>query len=552
MSQVEYKPLTLNSRMYQYIRASAITNLDDALVELITNCIDAYIGIDNNPNLININFSKTNKYIEIIDQAIGLTADKMKVCFLEVGTYVSDERKRGHFSRGAKDISALGDCTFIAIKDNKYSMCKILYDGLGAMLVSDADITEEIRNQTQITNNGFYVKVEIEIQEIVNNFNSDVFIYHYALRDIFSNDKFNIILNNLDTNTQKQLKYTFPIGEKVIDGDYNVPNYNVPAKFTLFLSPNKSMNYSNNFRYTENGVLIGSNNTIYENGFLNAKYIANNPHSKKMFGRISCDYINELLKDYETNGPSPSNPFPIIDSSRLQGINYYHPFVRNLILLPIERITYILSQLELESRNQIKEEQMNKIFDIAGLHLLNDDVFQKLGINLQTDFKLKKIDNFQLPNIRQQFITENSTLKYSKPNIKRQKQEQQQQQQDNQENLRETAKLTLNFVDTQLTGKYEVFATNQGIVINISKSNYIIKKYVLGATDTNNAYTNIQFKAHVADIISEAFADLLTSVEINNQNIENIDQNTLVNLVNTTFNKHYANVSEQIHNIILG
>jgi len=550
MSEIEYKPLTLNSRMYQYIRASAITNLDDALVELITNCVDAYININNNPNFIDINISKTNKYIEIIDQAIGLDAEKMKVCFLEVGTYVSDERKRGHFSRGAKDITALGDCTFIAIKDNKYSVCKILYDGLGAMIISDADVTDEIRNQTNIINNGFYVKLEAKINDVINNFNQDTFIYHYALRDILSSDKYNVLLNDLDTNTQTKLTYTFPDGEQVINGEYTVPNYNVPAKFTLYLSSDKTMNYSNNFRYTENGILISSNNTIYENGFLNAKYISNNPHSKKLFGRISCDYINEMLKDYENNGPSTTNPFPIIDSSRLQGINYYHPFVKNLILLPIERITYILSQLEYESRNKIKEEQINKLFDIDGLHLINDTVFQQLGINLQTDFKLKKLDNIQLPPIRQQFVAENLNLKYSKPNIKRQKQELLPTPPD--VNLTETAKLTLNFVDNQINGKYEVFATNQGIVINISKANYIIKKYVLGASNPDNAYTNIQFKAHVADIISEAFADLLTGVEVNSQNIENLDQTTLINLINTTFNKHYANVSEQIHSIILG
>lgn len=544
MPQPEYKQLLLNSRMYQYIRSSTIVNLDDALVELITNSVDAYNEINNNPNLITINFSKQNNYIEVIDQATGLNASQMNVCFLEVGTYTSNDFKRGHFSRGAKDISALGDCTFIAIQDGTYSVCKILYEGLGAMLVMDCPVTDEIRNNAAIKNNGLYVKLEIKMVDIINNFDPSCFSYHYSLRDILSSDKYNIVFNDVDNNTQNILKYTFPEAETVIDGEYLVPEFNVISKFTLYLSKDNNIKYSNDNRYTENGIIISSNNTIYENRFLNTKYIGNNPHSRKIFGRISCDYINSLLKDYETNGPSINNPFPIIDPSRLQGINYRHPFIRNLIILPIERINYILTQLEYEIKNKINQEDINKLFDIEELHLINDDIFKQLGIKLDTDFKLKKIEMVpvKLNKIRQSFVRENLNLKYSKPNINIQQEALKQQYYKT-----ETARLSINFIDSPIIGKYQVYATNKGVTINISKSNYIIKKYVLEKNDNNN----IQFRAHVADIISEALSDLLTNVELSNQDITNIDQTTLFDLMNNIFNKHYTNISEKIHSIIL-
>ena len=375
MSSANYQSLYLNPRMYQYIRASAITNIDDAIVELLTNCVDAYSSIENNPNQILINISKKNNYIEVIDQAIGMNAEKMKTCFLEVGTYVSDETKRGHFSRGAKDITALGDCTFIAIKDNKYSICKILYDGRCAMIVEDNDITDEVRTQTNIMNNGLYVKLEIK-NNTINDFNSDNFVYHYALRDIFSNTNFEIKLHDLDQKIKKNIKYNKPDAEMIINGEYLVPVYNVLARFTLYLSENKNMNYSNNLRYTENGILISSNNTIYENGMLHNRLFTGNPHSQKIFGRIHCNYINILLKDYENNGPTKNNPIPIIDSSRLQGLNYYHPFVKQLIKLPTERITFILSDLEYRGKTDIDNQKITEVFNDNQLHKINDDIFK--------------------------------------------------------------------------------------------------------------------------------------------------------------------------------
>ncbi len=581
MSDINYQTLYLNPRMYQYIRASAITNLDDAIVELITNCVDAYTGINNNPNKITINLSKKNNYLEVIDNAIGLDAENMEKCFLEVGTYVSDETKRGHFSRGSKDISALGNCTFIAIKDNKYSECKILYDGKGAMINKNSDITEELRTKINIPQNGLYVKIDIINPQVLNDFNLDDFSYHYALRDIFQNNNFEIKFNIVDNNITKIIKYNQPNAELIIDGEFNVPEYDVKASFKLYLTENKEIKYSNNSRYTENGIIISSNNTIYENGMLHNRIISGNPHSQKIFGRIHCDYINVLLKDYENNGPTKKNPLPVIDSSRLQGLNYYHPFVKQLIKLPIERINYILSDIEYKSRTSINNENLNNLFDNDKLNKINDEIFQKLGIKLITNYNLEKIvdsiiptnkeanieiiedeniinddskinDKISkqneidiLPPIKQDFTNENTNLKYSRNNID-----------SNRQNIKElinkSAKLSLNFVDTTVDGKYEVFATNTGITINIPKTNYVIQKYVTNSAYPDTAYNDTRFKAHVADIVTEAFADLMTSADISNINISDLNQSQALQLFNSTYNKYYSIYEKQIHSIILG
>lgn len=545
MSEPNYQPLVLNSRMYQYIRASAITNLDDALVELITNSIDAYNNIDNQPNKINVILSKLNNTVEVCDQAIGMSADLMKLCFLQVGTYVSNEVKRGHFSRGAKDITALGDCTFIAIKDNLCSSCKILYDGRGAMLFEDVAVTQEHRDQTGIVNNGLYVKLDIKRENIISDFNLENFPYHFALRDIFSNGKYEIKYTDKDNQSSQVIKYNFPDAELIIDGEYTVPYNNVQARFTLYLSENKNMKYSNNFRYNENGFIVSSNNTIYENGMLHNRLIQNNPHSQKIFGRVHCDYINTLLKDYEVNGPSSKNPFPIIDSSRLQGINYYHPFARHLFRLPIERINFILSELEYKAKKDLDKSKITELLNNNDLQKINDDIFKKLGIMLVSEFKLEKIEEILLPPIVQKFNIENPVLKYSKPNVEKIRRD------INNKLLRDAARLSINFVDYQIEGKYETFATNEGITINIKKDNPIFNKYLLNVSDPTQAMADTRVRSYIADVIVESFSDILTSAELNNQELSNISTSQLVELFNSTYNKNYSNFEKQIYEIIL-
>lgn len=537
--EVNYDYLKLNSRLYQYIRASAITNLDDGIVELITNCVDAYFGIENNPNKIVLKLSKTNKTVEVCDQAIGLTAQRMKECFFEVGSYMSDENRRGHFSRGAKDIMAIGDCTFIAIKDGKYSCCKLLFDGRGAVLEEDVDIRSEIREITGIENNGLYVKIDIKQDEFLEKFDINEFTYHYALRDILSNPKYEIKYYDLDANTNKVLTYVYPENELVIEGEYMVPYYNVPATFKCYVTENKTIKYSNNFRFTENGFLISSNNTIYENSMLHNRVIANNPHSVEIYGRIQCDYINTLLKNYETTGPTERNPFPIIDSSRLVGLNRDHPFVKHLFRLPTERIIYILSELQYKSRKNQNNDKLNSILEnISELQLLSDDIFNKLNINLITDFKLIK-KPIELPVV-QKFVKENETLRYSKKSIKKKKEE---------DNELPTSKLSLNIVDREIIGKYEAFATNQGITINVPSSNSVLTKFLVNDTSLAN---DTRVKIALADIIIESFSDILANNEMTKMDTTNLSQAKVIELFNKTFNNYYNLYEKRIYELIVG
>ena len=120
----EKQIIKIDPRAYNFMKSTAITNITDALVELLTNSDDAYQKnkeLFTAPYLIDIEVnydgidSEHCGSIYVRDQATGLTADSMYKCFTIVGEYNSDKKARGFFSRGAKDISALGDVIFESI-----------------------------------------------------------------------------------------------------------------------------------------------------------------------------------------------------------------------------------------------------------------------------------------------------------------------------------------------------------------------------------------------------------------------------------------------------
>ena len=142
MSNKEF--IQFNERAYKFIRGSAVNHIIDAIVELITNADDAYDKGNILKKKINIHIDY-NGLLKVTDQALGLNSESMKKCFLQVGNYTSQENNRGFFSRGAKDISSLGNVYFESIKDDKYSKLLLDKNAKGELQISDIPVTKEIR-----------------------------------------------------------------------------------------------------------------------------------------------------------------------------------------------------------------------------------------------------------------------------------------------------------------------------------------------------------------------------------------------------------------------
>ena len=342
--------IDISKRAYTYIRQAAIRDVEDAVVELITNSDDAYNRKkQTTQRKIEIEVSYPNKLV-IRDHATGLEGSRMKECFLQVGEYTSTKESRGFFSRGAKDISILGEVTFETIKDDKYSRCVLDVEACGEVEEADTPATEEIRERLKIPENGLQVTLQltpevsmpkVEKLQIATS-------QHFSLRQIVKNPLNKITLdiqNNPNGGDETfEVKFEDPVGDLLVDIEFLVQGYNVPATFKVYKAE-KPIRREGDPRYNRFGIIIQSYETVHDLTFFH-RSIEQNPNSTYLYGVLKCDYINDLMLDLDKNGPSKSNPWTVIDPSRISGIRLDHPFCRRLKTLPVRRLTYILKMMD--------------------------------------------------------------------------------------------------------------------------------------------------------------------------------------------------------------
>jgi len=360
----------LSERVYKYIRQYAIKSTEDALVELITNSIDAYNKGGITPRNIDIEYRAPNKLI-IIDNAIGLTSEELTKNFLQVGEYTNIESSRGFFSRGAKDISAIGNVTFQTIKDGKYSMCYLNSEAYGTVYISDIDATQEKREELSIlgNNNGLHVTLELLDSFIIHDPRKESANIRLlaVLRDIMNDKDNNITFAHYHATGnlvfKDTLRYDYPPSTEVLRMQYTVPDYpDATAEFVINRS-HRAFDQPIQENKIEFGFLIKSSATIYESSMIENRFRWS-PHVNLIYGYLKCDYIAKLLLDYDKGEQNEKNPSPIIDPSRVNGLNEDHPFVERLLRIPKLRLDKMLRDLNQEvSRSSITLNEVNQLLD---------------------------------------------------------------------------------------------------------------------------------------------------------------------------------------------
>jgi len=101
-------------------------------------------------------------------------------------------------------------------------------------------------------------------------------------------------------------------------------------------------------RFRRSGLLIKGNRAIHECSLL-APEFEKDPYAKKYFGRLTCPFIDELLRQYdetrEKGHPHPeNNPTLLIDPNRQHGLIRHHPFTKSLLLIPSERLRALIAK----------------------------------------------------------------------------------------------------------------------------------------------------------------------------------------------------------------
>lgn len=501
--------LTIDPRAYRFVKEQSMQNIADAFVELITNSIDAYVTTNHKEFVIDVYIEIAQREIIVTDQAIGMDSEKMKQAFLQVGRYTAEVTSRGYFSRGAKDITALGDVTIVAIKDNKLSKCFINTLGMGALICGDIDVSEQDRLDYKIGGNGLYFSCKLKDSVELNIDRVDNIANHYALRDILSNNK-NVVtihfLNNGVEVSKSRVQYNFIDAEKIVDMEYNINGYDgVSAKFTLYKSNTPIQNqYDNNLndKYMNFGIIISTDKSIVGNGTL-YNPIRYHPYISYLYGRIHCDHINNLMMELDLHTDQydiVKNPFSIIDPGRVGGLNRTHPFTKELYQKPYERILFVLEQME-NLDNDGQEINFSDINDIFNNLDIDSDLLDFEIVDGKDPQLLEKI----VESITNTDVIEDTNLEFSKENIELIYNQ-------HKEKITIKPKLHIRFLNKYLKYDYINYKTKDGYRIDVSVPNSLLKNH-LTFDEQGKVYglNSTVAKMHVNYILKEAIARILTN-----------------------------------------
>ena len=335
----------------------AIRDMYDAIVELVTNADDRYqvLGIPGQIEIEIVRHRTTEEptMLHVRDFADGMTSDIMDQKIGRMGGRVSGLEKglsvRGTNSRGAKDIAALGTVTFESIaSDNRIHKCCIT-PYLDFKLFESAEITSKDRKRLGIKEGtGTLVTLELKPGEKIPRVKNlrKKFGQLVALRDILN-----------DSHRQVSLKYggkppirieAPPLGGKDrLKESFEVPKY-PGAKAKLTIRRTSEVLEREQSRFRRGGILIKSRHAIHE-ATLFDKDLETDPHAQKFFGRLVCDYIDDLWNEWdqrveERAGDDPHNPMPVLDPSRRSGLTRDHPFVKALFAEALKRLRPLVEE----------------------------------------------------------------------------------------------------------------------------------------------------------------------------------------------------------------
>ncbi len=288
-----------------------ISNLVDAVVELVTNSDDSYLSIEQdggNPSgkvEIYIKKAKENKLLEltVTDEALGMTPEKLEK-IIRYGKKTSDiyagKSVRGFFGRGLKEsIIALGTGEILTTAEGKRTYGKYYYD------LDKSKLVWHTLDEGSKTKEGSGTKITITAYEDIKCPEFDTIFKkirdHFALSDVLGNMNRSVKLTieklgykDKKINGPKRIWYESPIGNQIEKKNIYFDGFGV-ADFKLYESSER-LYFSRNDPGSQAGIRIRTSNATLENQLFG---FDNDPYAHYFFGEIRCPGIFEKVKEKE-------------------------------------------------------------------------------------------------------------------------------------------------------------------------------------------------------------------------------------------------------------
>lgn len=281
-------------------------DLMSALVELITNSDDSYSRLGGlGPHEIRVVVDRKRRIVTVEDDAEGMTPEQLEDYIGVLGGQTSGfndhDGVRGFFGRGAKDVPALGDTTWITYRDG-------LRTDLTIRLDLDDDEPVEIAEPIQARHDLHGTRVELSLRKKVNlpRFSTLVKLLsrHYALRPLMLDSTRRLLVT--DGKTQERVSYAAPEGKALLEGrrrplcqgsDHQIRVTLSQADEPLGVDDSGKLGQQ---AYWRHSLLVTSGRAAYE--IWPGGEFAKPPDSSylmRLYGQADVPVINDMLRESE-------------------------------------------------------------------------------------------------------------------------------------------------------------------------------------------------------------------------------------------------------------
>jgi len=383
MKKLESQDFQFNKRYQRQNAQLSIRDIYDAIIELVTNADDRYqlLGEDGRIEIeVQRQRSEKGTVLKVRDFADGMTTKDMDEKLHAYGGRVSglEEGKnvRGTNSRGAKDITAIGRVRFESIAgDGLFHRCEMHhqftpYESEKLRLNHRKLIEIPSGTGTLVT---VYLDNVISIPQHANLV--DYVSRLVPLRDILMDVHRNITVLDVNKGRKDVLHAKDLEGKVKIKESFTIPGYrDANAKLMIYRAPKQFEREQQKFRM--GGILVKSRHAVHEATLFDSK-LETDTHAAWFYGKLICPHIDQLWNEHDEANErdeesDSSNPFPIIDPMRKQGLTRDHPFVHALFGEALKRLRPLveLERKQAEGQraaveNKETRKRLNKLETVA-------------------------------------------------------------------------------------------------------------------------------------------------------------------------------------------
>jgi len=363
MKQLEPRDFRFDARYRLQNARLSIRDIFDVIIELVTNSDDRYQVLKIKGRIeIEVQRHRGGKgsILRVRDYADGMSSKVMDEKLQGYGQRVSGLEQglsvRGTNSRGAKDIAALGRASFESIPgDGYFHRCDIHhqftpYQSEKLMAKHRRSLGIAKGTGTLVTvylDPGVKVPLHDKLVKQVTNL--------VMLREILCDPNRTIIVRDLNRDRENEVHAPVLDGAEKVKVTIDIPGY-PGATAKLIVKRSHKQFESERSRFRIGGILVKASHAVHEATLFDSR-LETDPHAAWFYGKLTCSYIDQLLNEYDDANErqeesNPSNPYPIVDPLRKEGLVREHPFVQALFGEALKRLRPLVENEREQAESQ--------------------------------------------------------------------------------------------------------------------------------------------------------------------------------------------------------